>query len=414
MSARISFSEKLADPMTTDVGFPPPGDVLVLVEPELPQAASLTSMAAEARAAKVRRMGGFLSSGDAGPGSDTRRYDEALGDQEGGLGHDGEGGDHDGARAQLGVVARRLPVDDVAPEASEPHEGSDRGGRHDLQRGRAQAEDDEGQGHRHLDRPEHLVGPQTHAARRVDEAAVHALDAHVRVDEDRGQGQEHQRDHGRLQPDAEEEREDDEQPEGGQRPTGVAEHGDEGCAPARVTGVQAQRQADRRRDEQGLDGVPEVLGKADEEPAAAAPVGAVEQIGEAASERLVHGENQRPLLAHGASRRPPSRSSPSHTSAQKATTTTPRMISVRKLLSSPVVKRVPRPPMPTRAPTVDRLMLETVATRRPPMITGTAAGSSTVSNRRSGRYPMAAADVRTSSGTDPRPSMTLRTRMARL
>ena len=40
--------------------------------------------------------------------------------------------------------------------------------------------------------------------------------------------------------------------------------------------------------------------------------------------------------------------------------------------------------MPIKDPTVTRLMLATVATRRPAMMTGMAAGKSTLHNRRNG------------------------------
>ena len=51
-------------------------------------------------------------------------------------------------------------------------------------------------------------------------------------------------------------------------------------------------------------------------------------------------------------------------------------------------------------------MLDTIPTRSPPMITGTASGSSTMTRRRSGPYPIAVAACRTEAGTPRRPATT--------
>jgi len=51
-------------------------------------------------------------------------------------------------------------------------------------------------------------------------------------------------------------------------------------------------------------------------------------------------------------------------------------------------------------------MLETTPTRSPPMITGRASGSSTVTRRRSPPYPIAVAACVTGAGTERRPSTT--------
>ena len=63
--------------------------------------------------------------------------------------------------------------------------------------------------------------------------------------------------------------------------------------------------------------------------------------------------------------------------------------------------------MPISWPTLTRLMLDTVATRRPAMMIGTASGSSTCTVRRSVPKPIAVAAWRTGCGTDRRPSTTL-------
>ena len=50
--------------------------------------------------------------------------------------------------------------------------------------------------------------------------------------------------------------------------------------------------------------------------------------------------------------------------------------SALKLVRTPSAMRLPRPPLATRAPTVVSATVETVATRRPAIITGSASGSS--------------------------------------
>ena len=62
--------------------------------------------------------------------------------------------------------------------------------------------------------------------------------------------------------------------------------------------------------------------------------------------------------------------------------------------------------MPISWPTLTRLMLDTVATRRPAMMTGTASGSSTCTVRRSAPKPMATAACWTGGGTARSPSTT--------
>ncbi len=57
-------------------------------------------------------------------------------------------------------------------------------------------------------------------------------------------------------------------------------------------------------------------------------------------------------------------------------------------------------------------IVDTVAMRRPAMITGRASGSSTANSWRNGVYPIASAASRTSRGTEPSPSTVLRTRMS--
>ena len=58
------------------------------------------------------------------------------------------------------------------------------------------------------------------------------------------------------------------------------------------------------------------------------------------------------------------------------------------------------------------LTLLTAATRSPAEITGTASGSSTAKKRRTRPKPIAVAAWRTCSGTEPRPSATVRTSRA--
>ena len=67
---------------------------------------------------------------------------------------------------------------------------------------------------------------------------------------------------------------------------------------------------------------------------------------------------------------------------------------------------------PITAATDARLTLDTAATRNPAPMTGVAIGSSTVKSRRSGLYPMAVADARTSGGTEASASATTLTSRA--
>ena len=78
---------------------------------------------------------------------------------------------------------------------------------------------------------------------------------------------------------------------------------------------------------------------------------------------------------------------------------------------TPSLIRLPRPPYATSEPTVVSATVETVATRRPAMITGSASGSSTRNSSRPAPYPSPVADSRTSSGTARSPSSMARTRM---
>lgn len=71
--------------------------------------------------------------------------------------------------------------------------------------------------------------------------------------------------------------------------------------------------------------------------------------------------------------------------------------------------RLPSPPKPTIAPTVASDTAETVAIRSPAMAAGRASGSSTVSSRRMGPYPMPRAACRVSSGTARSPARMFRT-----
>ena len=65
--------------------------------------------------------------------------------------------------------------------------------------------------------------------------------------------------------------------------------------------------------------------------------------------------------------------------------------------------RLPSPPYDTSVPTVVSATVETVATRRPAMITGSASGSSIRNSSRVVPYPSPVADSRTSSGTAEQP-----------
>ena len=68
--------------------------------------------------------------------------------------------------------------------------------------------------------------------------------------------------------------------------------------------------------------------------------------------------------------------------------------------------------MPMSAPTLTRLMFATVATRSPATSTGTASGSSTATNRRAGRNPIAVAAATTMLGTAASASAMVRTSSA--
>ena len=83
--------------------------------------------------------------------------------------------------------------------------------------------------------------------------------------------------------------------------------------------------------------------------------------------------------------RPISSSSESAINASTTISTMPVMISVGKSRWNPSVNSSPSPPIPISAPTLTRLMLDTVATRRPAISTGMDNGSSTMANRRNGR-----------------------------
>ncbi len=85
--------------------------------------------------------------------------------------------------------------------------------------------------------------------------------------------------------------------------------------------------------------------------------------------------------------------------------------SARKLVLTPSLIRLPSPPKATSDPTVVRATVETVATRSPAMITGSASGSSILSSSRPAPYPRPVAASRTSSGTERSPSSMLRTRI---
>jgi hypothetical protein len=79
---------------------------------------------------------------------------------------------------------------------------------------------------------------------------------------------------------------------------------------------------------------------------------------------------------------------------------------------NPSVNSEPSWATPISAPTDTRLTFETVATRTPAVITGTAIGSSTLRNRPMPLKPIAVAAARTSSGTEFSPSATTRTSSA--
>ena len=103
---------------------------------------------------------------------------------------------------------------------------------------------------------------------------------------------------------------------------------------------------------------------------------------------------------HGVSTRCVSTRRTSSTTASTTHRTAAVNSSARKLVSTPSLIRLPSPPYDTSEPTVVSATVETVATRSPAMITGSASGSSIRSSSRPAPYPSPVADSRTSSGTD--------------
>src|SRR5262249_42849463 len=143
------------------------------------------------------------------------------------------------------------------------------------------------------------------------------------------------------------------------------------AAPAQVSQGEGDRQTDRRRDQEGGHAEEQLLHEQGPDPLRALPVGRVGQVlpglvGVAHDALLwVHG-----VIVHCA---------PTMTASSTTATTTHKTPAARssalKSFATPSAIRLPRPPYPTSVPTVVRATVETVATRSPAIITGSASGS---------------------------------------
>src|SRR5699024_4608579 len=167
--------------------------------------------------------------------------------------------------------------------------------------------------------------------------------------------------------------------------------------PDRIT----DRDSDDGGDQQGDRGVQQVLTQADQHGVGARVLFRGEQPGDRIEEQVhpansaatsppvealwcLRRRNRAGLRAQGINSRPRKESSASSTIAISTVIAMPVAISAGMPRCRPFMNRYPRDLMPTSTPTVTRLTVLTVTTRRPASSAGPASGRSTAQNLRQG------------------------------
>src|ERR687891_955222 len=146
------------------------------IRPEFPVFRAISG----GRAGHRRRFGDLPPPPRRGPGADG-----PLEQSQGDLGEDGQKRNQKGPSEDLGVVPGGEAVEDEPAQAAPADDGGQRGCGHHLDRGRPDPPHDQGSGQRQLKPAQHLAFRQPHAPGRLQGVGVDALDAHVRVREDR-------------------------------------------------------------------------------------------------------------------------------------------------------------------------------------------------------------------------------------
>ena len=226
-----------------------------------------------------------------------------------------------------------------------------------------------------------------HAAGRLDDVAVDLAHADVGVGDERRQREEHEGDQGR-QPSAavgpelagpdRAERQHQQHREHRDGPPDVGDVDGQEAAAAEVAEPERERQPEHHRDGQRRDGQQQLLHREGADPGRPGPVRAVGEVVEDVSE---HGGS---TASAGAGSTTSTRSS---TTASATHSRLAAKICALNWLPTASAAGCPSPPYETIEPIVARATVETVATRRPAMMTGSASGSSTRASSRVGPYP---------------------------
>ena len=158
-----------------------------------------------------------------------------------------------------GEAVARLVGDDLAETAVGADEGAQRNRRDDVDGRRPDAAEQQRQRERQLGAEEDVALAQAHAARRVDDVAVHPVDRGVGVGQDRRDGQHDERQQERPAAEAQRGDRDRDHREAGQRATDVGDVDGRERAAVDVAEPDAQRHADGDRDEEGDRRDPQLL-----------------------------------------------------------------------------------------------------------------------------------------------------------
>src|SRR5262245_57780219 len=335
-----------------------------------------------------------------------------------------EHNDQDRPTRDLGVDGSDCePVDDVAAKSTERDVRGDGGGRHDLDRGGPDAEQDQRHRDWKLHLPENLPTGHAHSPRRIFQVGVDVPDPLVGIDQDRRNGQRGQRDQHRPEAGHATDRKDhdDDHAERGQCTGSVGDREQSETAATGVAGQHPERHRDDQRERERPGEVVQMLEQAGGDAVRSRPVRRVGQPPERRAQQVHAGlhlraaDRVRPRTTrvrdHGVRNRCATTSSASAASARRTISTTPMIRGVMKFFWNPSMNRSPSPPKscPISTPTLTSEMLDTVAMRSPAMMTGIAIGNSTWTSRRSWPNPIAVAACRTGSGTPRSPSTTLGT-----
>src|SRR5439155_12000461 len=298
-------------------------------------------------------------------------------------------------------------VDDDLTEAAAARDRRDRGRRDDEDRRDPDAGDHERQAERELDLEQDLPLAEPHAASRLDDVGIDAVDREVRVREDGRHGENDERCGVVPEPDAEDRQPERDQHDARQRAaeTRDADREEEAAVPMSEPEAERQReqQGDPERGERELEVLAGLL-----EQKGRVVVDEAERIDERVWRESVGDRHAR---LHGVAARWPSTRRPSAASASATASPPAARISVLKRFWSSAMKMgSPRPLGITNAATVATEIVDTVAMRSPARIAGRASGSSTRRNVCALVMPIPRAASSTSAGTPRRPSTMLRQR----